>query len=57
MRSKLIIDGNEVYEIDEDCMLRKGRKESHDTKRNFGEQEDRRKEKLRKRWIQESELF
>lgn len=23
MRSRLIIDGNAVYEIDEDCMLRK----------------------------------
>lgn len=26
MRSKLIIEGNAVYEIDEDCMLRKSRK-------------------------------
>lgn len=34
MRRKLIIDGNAVYEIDEDCMLRKrldvnGEKDSH----------------------------
>lgn len=26
MRSRLIIDGNAVYEIDEDCMLRKNMK-------------------------------
>lgn len=27
MYSRLIIDGNAVYEIDEECMRRKGRRE------------------------------
>lgn len=27
MKRKLIIDGNAVYEIDEDCMLKRGLKE------------------------------
>lgn len=49
MRSKLIIDGNAVYEIDEDCMMKKNRKKSYDTERDFGEQEDERKEKSRKK--------
>lgn len=48
MRSKLIIDGNAVYEIDEDCIRKQGRKESYDTERNFDEQEDERKEKQKK---------
>lgn len=33
MKRKLIIDGNAVYEIDEDCMLKKrmeGKKENKD---------------------------
>ncbi|MCI9442624.1 MAG: hypothetical protein HFH15_15655 [Ruminococcus sp.] len=40
MRSKLIIDGNAVYELDEDCMLKKSREELRDMKRDFEEQED-----------------
>jgi hypothetical protein len=32
MKRKLIIDGNAVYEIDEDCMLKKRLNENKDTK-------------------------
>lgn len=39
MRSKLIIDGNAVYEIDEDCMLKKN-KESR-MKKDTDREEDR----------------
>lgn len=48
MRSKLIIDGNAVYEIDEDCMQRKGRKESYDMEKNFEEHVNENKEKAEK---------
>ena len=44
MRRKLIIDGNAVYEIDEECMLRKRlgaereKKERRDSRRNDRQQ-------------------
>ncbi|WP_278321099.1 hypothetical protein [Coprococcus sp. AF21-14LB] len=34
MKRKLIIDGNAVYEIDEDCMLTKKLKEKEEKKKN-----------------------
>ncbi|WP_181995714.1 hypothetical protein [Clostridium sp. AM58-1XD] len=42
MNSRLIIDGNSVYEIDEDCMKRK---KEHETRGNA--------EGRRRTWIQE----
>lgn len=53
MRSKLIIDGNAVYEIDEDCILKKNRKESRDMERIFEKQVDERKEKGRRKQMQD----
>lgn len=44
MRRKLIIDGNAVYEIDEECMLKKRldaereKKERRDSRRNDRQQ-------------------
>ena len=34
MKRKLIIDGNAVYEIDEDCMLTKKLKKKEEKKKN-----------------------
>ncbi len=45
MRSKLIIDGNAVYEIDEDCIRRKNREEARDIETELEEQTDEKKEK------------
>lgn len=41
MRRRLVIDGNAVYEIDEDCMLRK----RMDSEKAEKERKDRGKEK------------
>ena len=38
MRRKLIIDGNAVYEIDEDCMLKRKLKEKEKQEKENGNQ-------------------
>ena len=38
MRRKLIIDGNAVYEIDEDCMLKRRLKEKEKKEKENGNQ-------------------
>ena len=38
MRRKLIIDGNAVYEIDEDCMLKRKLKEKEKKEKENGNQ-------------------
>ncbi len=39
MKRKLIIDGNAVYEIDEDCMLRKRMDENKEKKEDTNNQD------------------
>ena len=53
MRSKLIIDGNAVYEVDEDCMLKRSREELRDMDWNFKGQTAEKKEKRRKERAEE----
>lgn len=48
MRSKLIIDGNAVYEIDEDCMLQKDRERQRGKESGFEGQTDPCREKTEK---------
>lgn len=45
MKRKLIIDGNAVYEIDEDCMVRKCLKQAEETKESMERKEKMESEK------------
>ena len=42
---KLIIDGNKVYEIDEECLEKKRHKEQEERKREWEQKRERNREK------------
>ena len=45
MGRRLVIDGNAVYEVDEECMLRKQEEEKRKTEENEGSPEEEAKKR------------
>ena len=48
MKRRLVIDGNSVYELDEDCMLQKKAKKHSDSRTEEGRREENNRQREQK---------